>query len=59
MEEAARDVGARTAPGVLVDHPAAGGPTIAAAILLSFVGTFYETEGAWLIGCPGNRPRRC
>ena len=28
------------------------GPTIAAAILLSFVGTFYETEGAWLIGAP-------
>ena len=28
------------------------GPTIAAALLLSFVGTFYETEGAWLIGAP-------
>lgn len=52
MEEAARDVGARplrvfwsiTLPQAL--------PTIAAAILLSFVGTFYETEGAWLIGAP-------
>ena len=28
------------------------GPTIAAALLLSFVSTFYETEGAWLIGAP-------
>ena len=31
------------------------GPTIAAAVLLSFVNTFYETEGAWLIGAPGIR----
>ena len=31
------------------------GPTIAAAVLLSFVGTFYETEGAWLIGAPAIR----
>jgi len=52
MEEAARDCGARplrvfwsiTLPQAL--------PTIAAALLLSFVGTFYETEGAWLIGAP-------
>ena len=55
MEEAARDVGA----GPLrvfwsVTLPQAG-PTIAAAVLLSFVGTFYETEGAWLIGAPGIR----
>jgi putative spermidine/putrescine transport system permease protein len=52
MEEAARDVGA----GPLrvfwsITLPQAG-PTIAAAVLLSFVGTFYETEGAWLIGAP-------
>jgi putative spermidine/putrescine transport system permease protein len=52
MEEAARDVGA----GPLrvfwsITLPQAG-PTIAAALLLSFVGTFYETEGAWLIGAP-------
>jgi putative spermidine/putrescine transport system permease protein len=52
MEEAARDVGA----GPLrvfwsITLPQAG-PTIAAAILLSAVGTFYETEGAWLIGAP-------
>jgi putative spermidine/putrescine transport system permease protein len=52
MEEAARDVGATplrvfwsiTLPQAL--------PTIVAALLLSFVGTFYETEGAWLIGAP-------
>lgn len=55
MEEAARDVGA----GPLrvfwsVTLPQAG-PTIAAAVLLTFVGTFYETEGAWLIGAPGIR----
>jgi len=52
MEEAARDVGAGplrvfwsiTLPQAL--------PTIAAAVLFSFVGTFYETDGAWLIGAP-------
>jgi putative spermidine/putrescine transport system permease protein len=52
MEEAARDAGA----GPLrvfwsVSLPQAA-PTIFAAVLLSFVGTFYETEGAWLIGAP-------
>ena len=55
MEEAARDVGA----GPLrvfwsITLPQAG-PTIAAAVLLTFVGTFYEVEGAWLIGAPGIR----
>lgn len=52
MEEAARDVGAGplrvfwsiTLPQAL--------PSIAAALLMSFVWTFYETEGAWLIGAP-------
>lgn len=52
LEEAARDVGAGpirvfwsvTLPQAL--------PAIVAAILLTFVGTFYETEGAWLIGTP-------
>lgn len=52
MEEAARDVGATpirvfwsvTLPQAL--------PTIAAAVLLSLVGTLYETEGAWLVGAP-------
>ncbi|MBA5805432.1 ABC transporter permease [Rhizobium changzhiense] len=52
MEEAARDAGA-TPLRVLwsITLPQAG-PTIAAALLLTFVGTFYETEGAWLIGAP-------
>ncbi len=52
LEEAARDVGAGpirvfwsvTLPQAL--------PAIVAAIMLTFVGTFYETEGAWLIGAP-------
>lgn len=52
MEEAARDVGA----GPLrvfwsITLPQAG-PTIFAAVLLTFVSTFYETEGAWLFGAP-------
>jgi len=52
MEEAARDAGA----GPLrvfwsISLPQAF-PTISAAILLTFVQTFYETEGAWLIGAP-------
>lgn len=52
MEEAARDVGAgpfRVFWSITLPQ---AGPTIAAALLLSFVGTFYETEGAWLIGAP-------
>jgi len=55
MEEAARDVGAgpfRVFWSITLPQ---AGPTIAAAVLLSFVGTFYETEGAWLIGAPGIR----
>lgn len=55
MEEAARDVGAgplRVFWSITLPQAA---PTIFAAILLSFVGTFYETEGAWLIGAPGIR----
>lgn len=52
MEEAARDVGAgpfRVFWSVTLPQ---AGPTIAAALLLTFVGTFYEVEGAWLIGAP-------
>lgn len=52
MEEAARDAGAgpvRVFWSVSLPQAA---PTIFAALLLSFVGTFYETEGAWLIGAP-------
>ena len=55
MEEAARDVGAgpfRVFWSITLPQAA---PTIVAALLLSFVGTFYETEGAWLIGAPGIR----
>lgn len=52
LEEAALDVGASrlrvfmqiTLPMVL--------PAIAAALMLTFVGTFYETQGAFLIGVP-------
>ncbi|MFE3835888.1 ABC transporter permease [Pseudogemmobacter sonorensis] len=52
MEEAARDAGAgplRVFWSVCLPQAA---PTIFAAIPLTFVGTFYETEGAWLIGAP-------
>ena len=52
MEEAARDVGAKPFRVFWSITLPQAGPTIAAAILLSFVGTFYETEGAWLIGAP-------
>lgn len=52
LEEAARDVGARPwRVFVSVTLPQAA-PAIVAALLLTFVGTFYETEGAWLIGAP-------
>ncbi|GGE20429.1 ABC transporter permease [Aureimonas endophytica] len=52
MEEAARDAGAgpfRVFWSITLPQAA---PTIAAAVLLTFVATFYETEGAWLIGAP-------
>ena len=52
MEEAARDVGASPFRVFWSITLPQAGPTIAAAVLLSFVGTFYETEGAWLIGAP-------
>ncbi len=55
MEEAARDVGASPLRVFWSITLPQAGPTIAAAVLLSFVGTFYETEGAWLIGAPGVR----
>jgi len=53
MEEAARDAGAaplRVFWSITLPQAA---PTISAALLLTFVGAFYETEGAWLIGAPG------
>lgn len=52
MEEAARDAGAgpfRVFWSITLPQAA---PTIFAAVLLTFVSTFYETEGAWLIGAP-------
>ena len=52
MEEAARDVGASPFRVFWSITLPQAGPTIAAALMLSFVGTFYETEGAWLIGAP-------
>jgi putative spermidine/putrescine transport system permease protein len=52
MEEAARDVGASPIRVFWSITLPQAGPTIAAAVLLSFVGTFYETDGAWLIGAP-------
>ncbi|MFK3779753.1 ABC transporter permease [Agrobacterium sp. NPDC089420] len=55
MEEAARDVGASPLRVFWSVTLPQAGPTIAAAVLLSFVGTFYETEGAWLIGAPAIR----
>lgn len=55
MEEAARDVGARPLRVFWSITLPQAGPTIAAAVLLSFVGTFYEIEGAWLIGAPAIR----
>ncbi|NKK80101.1 ABC transporter permease [Rhizobium leguminosarum] len=52
MEEAARDAGATPLRVFWSITLPQAGPTIAAALLLTFVGTFYETEGAWLIGAP-------
>ncbi len=52
MEEAARDVGASPFQVFWSITLPQAGPTIAAAVLLTFVNTFYETEGAWLIGAP-------
>ena len=52
MEEAARDVGASPLRVFWSITLPQAGPTIGAAVLLSFVNTFYETEGAWLIGAP-------
>ncbi|TBF24212.1 ABC transporter permease [Rhizobium ruizarguesonis] len=52
MEEAARDAGAtplRVFWSITLPQAA---PTISAALLLTYVGTFYETEGALLIGAP-------
>jgi len=52
LEEAARDVGASPARVFFYITLPQALPAIIAAVLLTFVGTFYETEGAWLIGAP-------
>ncbi len=52
MEEAARDAGAGPVRVFWSISLPQAAPTIFAALMLSFVGTFYETEGAWLIGAP-------
>ncbi|MCM2291416.1 ABC transporter permease subunit [Allorhizobium sp. BGMRC 0089] len=52
MEEAARDCGAGPLTVFWAITLPQAAPTIFAAVLLTFVSTFYETEGAWLIGAP-------
>lgn len=52
LEEAARDVGASPVRVFWSITLPQAMPAIIAAVLLTFVGTFYETEGAWLIGAP-------
>jgi putative spermidine/putrescine transport system permease protein len=55
MEEAARDVGASAFRVFISITLPQARPAIGAALLLTFVNTFYETEGAWLIGVPNIR----
>lgn len=52
LEEAARDAGAGPVRVFWSITLPQAFPAIAAALMLTFVGTFYETEGAWLIGAP-------
>ncbi|MEO0564841.1 MAG: ABC transporter permease subunit, partial [Chloroflexota bacterium] len=52
LEEAARDVGASPLRVFMVITLPMVMPTISAAMLLTFVGAFYETQGAFLIGVP-------
>jgi putative spermidine/putrescine transport system permease protein len=55
LEEAARDVGANSIQVFLRITLPQARPAIGAALLLTFVATFYETEGAFLIGAPNIR----
>jgi putative spermidine/putrescine transport system permease protein len=55
LEEAARDVGANPLQVFLWITLPQARPAIGAALLLTFVATLYETEGAFLIGVPGIR----
>jgi putative spermidine/putrescine transport system permease protein len=52
LEEAARDVGANAFQVFFKITLPQARPAIAAALVLTFVSTFYETEGAFLIGVP-------
>lgn len=52
LEEAARDAGAGPMRVFWAITLPQAFPAIVAALMLTFVGTFYETEGAWLIGAP-------
>jgi putative spermidine/putrescine transport system permease protein len=52
LEEAARDAGAGPIRVFWSITLPQAFPAIAAALMLTFIGTFYETEGAWLIGAP-------
>jgi putative spermidine/putrescine transport system permease protein len=55
LEEAARDVGANPLQVFLWITLPQARPAIGAALLLTFVATFYETDGAFLIGAPNIR----
>lgn len=55
LEEAALDVGASPARVFIQITLPLVLPAISAAMLLTFVGTFYETQGALLIGVPDVR----
>jgi len=52
LEEAARDAGAGPVRVFWAITLPQAFPAIEAALMLTFVGVFYETEGAWLIGAP-------
>ena len=55
LEEAARAVGASAVQVFWHITLPQARPAIAAAVMLTLIGTFYETEGAWLIGAPNIR----
>ena len=52
LEEAALDVGASPLRVFLQVTLPLVAPALAAALLLTFIGTFYETQGALLVGVP-------
>jgi putative spermidine/putrescine transport system permease protein len=55
MEEAARDVGASHLTVLLRITLPQAAPAIGAALLLTFVNTFYDVDGALLVGVPDVR----